>query len=281
MLIIVFYICVFSTGLSFGSFLNCLIYRLASHQSVWGRSYCPKCQSQIAWYDNIPLISFIILRGRCRSCHEKISWQYPMVELAAGLLFFWSVWRLNNQLAIITYQLFSPTAGQYLRFVLAIFRDWLIFFTLLFVFVYDFRYSRIEDVVLLPATGLVFILNLTTPQLLSFLNGDFIVDQIRQMAIGIVIAVGFFALQYFATRGKGIGLGDLRIGLFMGAALASWPLVIVALFSSYVIGGLVSLILVLLGRKKIKSQIPLGPFLATGMVIAFIYGVQMIAWYLR
>jgi len=204
-----------------------------------------------------------------------------MVELAAGLLFFWSVWRLNNQLAIITYQLFSPTAGQYLRFVLAIFRDWLIFFTLLFVFVYDFRYSRIEDVVLLPATGLVFILNLTTPQLLSFLNGDFIVDQIRQMAIGIVIAVGFFALQYFATRGKGIGLGDLRIGLFMGAALASWPLVIVALFSSYVIGGLVSLILVLLGRKKIKSQIPLGPFLATGMVIAFIYGVQMIAWYLR
>lgn len=281
MLIIVFYVCIFFTGLAFGSFLNCLIYRLANNQSVGGRSYCPKCQNQIAWYDNVPLISFIVLKGRCRSCQQKISWQYPIVELATGLLFFWSVWRLNNQLLIITYQWVFPSAGQYLRFVLAVFRDWVFFFVSLFIFVYDFKYSRIEDIVLLPAVGVVFILNLATPQLSGSFDHAFIINQIKQMIIGAAIAVGFFALQYFLTKKKGIGLGDLRIGLFIGVGLASWQLVVVALFLSYIIGGFVSLLLILFGHKKMKSQIPLGPFLVTGTIIAFVYGYQIITWYIR
>jgi len=281
MLVILFYVCVFLTGLAFGSFLNCLIYRLSSGQMVWGRSYCPKCQKQIAWHDNIPLASFVALKGRCRACGAKISWQYPLVELAAGFLFFWSVWRLNNQLSIVAYQLTSPTVDQYLKFVLAIFRDWTLFFTLLFIFVYDFKYSQIEDVVLLPATAILFILNLGIFLLSTRASGFLIVDPIKQMAIGAVILVGFFAFQYFLTKGKGIGAGDLRIGLFMGVALADWRLAVVALFSSYIIGGFISLLLVAFGRKKMKSQIPLGPFLSFGAAVAFIWGQQLIDWYIR
>jgi len=281
MLVIFFYVCIFFTGLAFGSFLNCLIYRLAGGRSLWGRSFCPKCQKQITWRDNIPLISFVLLGGRCRFCRQKISWRYPLVELATGLLFFWSVWRLNNQLSIISYQLVSPSAGEYLGFILAIFRDWMFFFTLLFIFVYDLKYSRIEDVVLLPATAILFILNLGIFLLSTRASGFLIVDPIKQMAIGAVILVGFFAFQYFLTKGKGIGAGDLRIGLFMGVALADWRLAVVALFSSYIIGGFISLLLVAFGRKKMKSQIPLGPFLSFGAAVAFIWGQQLIDWYIR
>jgi len=77
-------------GLLIGSFINCLAWRLYKEETIFGRSYCPKCLKQILWHDNIPLLSFILLKGKCRSCSEKISWQYPLVELATGLLFYFS-----------------------------------------------------------------------------------------------------------------------------------------------------------------------------------------------
>ncbi len=269
-MILVFYFIIFLIGLSFGSFLNCLVYRLAHHKTISGRSFCPKCKKKIAWFDNIPILSFFILRGRCRACQQKISPQYPIVEMVMGLLFVLSICRFSDQ---------QLTIGN--QFVFSVLRDWLIFFTLVFIFVYDFKYSKIEDSVLLPAAGSVFVLNLVSSPLVASLNKAGSLIRISHLILAILIAVGFFALQYFATKGKGIGLGDLRIGLFIGAALAHWSNVCLALFISYIIGALVSLILVALKRKKIKSQIPLGPFLALGTFIALLYGQEIINWYLH
>ena len=91
-----FYLLSFVIGLAFGSFLNCLIYRLYHKKTLFGRSFCPNCQHQIAWYDNIPILSFIILAGRCRFCRQKISWQYPLVEFLTGLLFCFAFWRFSR-----------------------------------------------------------------------------------------------------------------------------------------------------------------------------------------
>ncbi|MDA2922418.1 prepilin peptidase [Patescibacteria group bacterium AH-259-L07] len=285
MLILIFYISVFFIGLAFGSFLNCVVYRLYKKRSLWGRSQCPHCKKTIVWHDNIPLLSFLVLRRRCRYCHKVISWQYPFIELVMGLLFVFSIWQLNNQLSIISYQFSVPTLAEYAGFILSIFKDWVVFFTLVFIFVYDIKYLKIEDIVLLPATGIVIALSVIIAQLpgssvfvaLGHSVSKFVV--FKNLGLAMVIPVVFFVLQYILTKGKGVGLGDVRIGLFMGAALGIWYNVVIALFFAYIIGAIISGILLIQKKKTIKSQIPLGPFLAIGTLIAYLYSQQIINWY--
>lgn len=247
----IFLVISFWVGLVFGSFLNCLIYRLHHKKTILGRSFCPKCKKKIKWYDNIPVLSFIFLKGRCRFCQQKISWQYPLVELLLGLCFAFSFyWRWPD-----------PS-------LLLIAKDWVIFFGLVFIFVYDLKYLEIEDIIILPASILIFIFSLFLGQ--SYLS----------LLLTILIAVSFFGLQYLITKGKGIGLGDLRIGVFMGVVCGSWPLLLVALFFAYVLGTFVSLPLLLRKKKKMKSMIPLGPFLVAGTFIAYFFGEAIISFYL-
>ncbi|MCD6442034.1 prepilin peptidase [bacterium] len=247
----ILFIVAFLTGLAFGSFLNCLIYRLHNHKTILGRSFCPKCGQKIRWYDNIPIVSFIFLKARCRSCHKRISWQYPVTELIMGLFFALSIWLHIEELSL-----------------LVVLRDWVVFSTLLFIFVYDLKYSETEDVVLLPATALVLIFSLLLGQ--SFAS----------IMFSALIGVSFFGIQYLITKGRGIGFGDLRIGFFMGIVCGNWQYLLVALFFAYIIGALISLILMLRGRKKMKSAIPLGPFLAIGTLMAFLFGDKIITLYL-
>jgi len=265
-MVVIFYLIVFILGLAFGSFLNCLVHRLACRKTVLGRSFCPKCQKKIAWFDNFPLFSFVLLKGRCRECKEEISYQYPLVELIMGLLFVLPVWR------------FYLTTGNFLffddtSFYLLLVRDWIIFFTLVFTFVYDLKYLKIEDIVLFPAAVLVFILNL-----FSQINQSILIVA-GHMLLAALIGIAFFGIQYLFTKGKGIGLGDLRIGLFMGVALENWINICLALVISYIIGALVSLFLIVSKKKGIKSQVPLGPFLVVGTFIVLIFGQQIINWY--
>lgn len=244
----------FVFGLAVGSFLNCIIYRLYHHQSLFGRSVCPKCGHQIAWYDNIPLLSFIILRGRCRYCHQKISWQYPLVELITGILF----------VAAFFYR------GCYLSIsnnLLILLRDWLIIFAFIFIFVYDLRYLLVENAIIIPAAIIVFILNLILKVPLT------------KLLLAIGVSVSFFGIQYLITKGEGIGLGDLSIGLLMGASL-SWPNILVGIIVAYIVGAVVGLLLVLSRKKKWESRIALGPFLAVGTIIALFYGQKIINFYL-
>lgn len=250
-------IIIFIFGLTIGSFLNCLVYRLSHKKSLWGRSFCPQCGYRIAWYDNLPILSFIILGGRCRHCHQKISYQYPLVELITGLFFIIIFFNTSNQFPISNFQ-----------FPIVLIRDWLAVAVFIFIFIYDLKYLIIEDIVILPAAAAILIINIILGQ------------PIFKLLLAIGMAAGFFVFQYLVSRGRAIGLGDFRIGILMGALLG-WPQVLCAIFLTYITGALVSLLLLSLRLKKMSSQVPLGPFLSIGTLITLFFGQQILDWYLR
>jgi len=246
-----FYILVFVLGLIFGSFLNCLIWRIYQDESIGGRSYCPKCRKQIEWYDNIPILSFLILKGRCRKCSQKISWQYPLVEFITALLFLMT---------------FIKDAGDP-NLTLLLLRDWFLIVTLIIVFVYDFRWQLIPVNVLWVMGALMFIINLLLG--VSYLN---------IIIYGLAGAL-FFFLQYILTNKKGVGEGDIWFGLFLGIAFPSVAQLALVLLVAYCLGTLISLALMAVHKKGLKSKIALGPFLALGALVTLLYGAAIINWY--
>lgn len=238
-------------GLVVGSFLNCLVWRIYKEETMMGRSYCPHCNHQLAWKDNIPLISFFWLRGSCRYCQQAISWQYPLVEFFTALLFL---------LAFI-----GRADSPDLPLLLA--RDWLLITTLLVVFVYDWRWQMVPMIVVWPmiivAVGLNFLLGYSWQDLALF---------------GTLGAL-FFLIQYLATARRGLGEGDVWLGLLLGVSLPQGGLLALSLALAYFAGALVSLVLLLSDQKGWKSKIALGPFLAFGAIITLIYGERIIGWY--
>jgi prepilin signal peptidase PulO-like enzyme (type II secretory pathway) len=266
---------VFIFGLIIGSFLNCLIWRLHSKIPLTpfvkggnkrNRSYCPKCGKQISWYDNIPLLSFIMLRGKCRRCGKSISWQYPIVEFATGLLFVMAF--VNN---------FSAQGGpawgwQFLNItpdvMLLILRSWFMISVMIVIFIYDLRWYEILDKVTLPACLVVLILNLA----IGF--------NLWNLLISGIIGGSFFLVQFLISNGKWIGGGDIRLGLLMGLSLG-WPAVLMAIFIAYFIGSIVGIGLILAGKKQWGSEVPLGVFLAVGSVISLFWYEPILNWYLN
>ncbi|MBL7054005.1 prepilin peptidase [Patescibacteria group bacterium] len=278
-LLISFFLIIFFVGLSFGSFLNSLIYRLKEHKTILGRSYCPHCKQKIVWYDNIPVFSYLLLNAKCRNCKQKISLQYLLVELTMGIFFVLSFLWVNSSMSVISYQLSATGVGHYTPFILSVIKYWVIFFVFTFIFVYDAKYSMVDSRVVLSASLLVFGLAIFE----SFLkeNSSIVLSDLFQIFLAMIIGVGFFAIQYVITKGKAIGMGDLQIGLFMGASLVSWQFVLVAILLSYIIGAIISLGLILFKQKTIKDKIPLGPFLSIGSVVTIFYGEQIINWFFR
>jgi len=253
---------IFIIGLSVGSFLNVVILRLHEQKNfIKGRSMCPKCKALISWYDNIPLISFILLKGKCRSCKAKISWQYPILELVTALLFL-LIWHGHGG----SVEILSDFRFQISDFRLL--RD--LFFTciLIIIFVYDLRWYLILDVITIPAILLAFTINVLLG--FSFLN----------LLLAIVIGAGFFLIQFVVSKGKWIGGGDIRMGALMGAMLG-FPQICTAIFIAYIFGSLVGITLLASRRKKLSSQIPFGTFLSAGAVIVLVYGKEILAWYLN
>jgi len=243
----------FLLGLIFGSFLNCLIWRIYKNESIIGRSYCPNCRKQIEWYDNIPLLSFLILRGKCRHCHKNISWQYPLVEFITALLFLLTFMKEAT----------SPDLS------LLILRDWFLIATLVIVFVYDFRWQLIPVNVLWVMSGVILIINL----LLGY-------NYLNIILFGLIGAT-FFLLQYLLTKKRGVGEGDIWLGLFLGLVFPTAPQLILVLLIAYCLGSIVALSLLFVKRKGLKSKIALGPFLALGAIITLLYGETIINWYLH
>lgn len=243
-------------GLIIGSFLNCFVWRVHMEEGAWNRSYCPKCRKRIAWYDNIPLLSFLILGGKCRNCRRSISIQYPLVELATALLFILAFFHQLPE--------YSQLDGFHIigdaSFVLPLVRNWFIVFVCLAIFVYDWRWSLIPDIIILPAIAVVAALNL--------LSGGRLPDLIWPALIG----GGFFAFQFLVSRGKWIGGGDIRFGVFMGAALADIRLLILAMLLAYWTGALAGVGLIMSGKKKLSSRVPLGIFLSLGVILALFFG---------
>jgi len=242
---------VFIFGLLIGSFLNCLIWRLHTGESMMGRSYCPKCRAQLAWFENIPLFSWLFLRGHCRHCGRSILWQYPAVELATALLFVLAL-RVN-----LAAEIFSP-------WQLA--RDIFLICVLIIIFVIDLRWYLILDKVTLPASALVLGLNI-------YLGGDW-----KYLLLSGIIGAGFFYAQFVLSRGRAVGGGDIRLGLLMGFALG-FPGIIEALAIAYLIGAPVGIALILLGKKGMKSEVPMGTFLTVATLIVLFYGEALLKWY--
>jgi prepilin signal peptidase PulO-like enzyme (type II secretory pathway) len=246
-----FYIYVFVLGLIVGSFLNCLIWRLYKGESISGRSYCPHCRQLIAWYDNIPILSFFLLAGHCRKCREKISWQYPLVELAVGLLF------------LLTFR--SDVSNP--QFLLLLWRDWLLVAALMIVFVYDSRWQLIPISIIWPLGAVIFISNILLG--LPFFS----------LLFFTILGAAFFFIQYVATKKRGVGEGDIWLGALLGASFPAFDKLLLIMVVSYGLGAIVSLVLMKLNRKNWQSRIALGPFLALAAIITLIWGQSIIAWY--
>lgn len=239
----------FVLGSVFGSFLNAWIVRVHNRESILvGRSKCTDCNRQIAWYDNIPIVSFVLLRGKCRHCNKQIHWQYPLIELWMGLLFAWLFVTRGLDLLVV--------------------RDLIIVYLLTFIFVYDKRYHMILDRVTLIPAAILFICSI----MLGWHTW-------QSMLGGAGIAGGFFLVQYIVSKGKWIGGGDVRLGVFMGVILG-WQLVLLALYLTYVIGSLVLLPFIIMKKKTLKTAVPLGTYLAISTVITMFWGEALLTWYL-
>ena len=260
------YFIIFILGTFIGSFLNCIICRLHSGESfLVSRSHCPHCNHQLKWYDLIPILSFIILKAKCRYCQKSISLQYPIVEIATGMLF---VLIYNFQFSNLIF----------------LFYYLIITCLLIIIFVYDLKHYIISDKVLFPAIVITFLYHLFGLWNLKVVwNLEFLISNLQPLLYPILsgfLACGFFLLIFLISKGKWMGFGDVKLAFFMGLLLG-FPNIILALFSSFLIGAIIGTGLILCGKKTMKSQVPFGPFLITGTFIAMLYGETIINWYLN
>ena len=243
---------IFIFGLCIGSFLNVCIYRLPAAQSIaHPRSKCPECSKLIAFYDNVPVLSFLWLKGHCRHCGVKIGLRYPTVELIAGIF----------------------ALATFLRFGLNI--EALIYFAfiacLLVVTFIDLDHRIIPDVITLPGIPICFAASFALPAMTY-----------KAALLGIVAGGGSLFLVAWVysliTKKEGMGGGDIKLLAMMGA-LVGWKGVLFTIFISSLVGTLSGLAVMLHTRKGMKLAVPFGPFLAIGGITYIFIGPRLIHWY--
>lgn len=243
---------VFIFGLCIGSFLNVCIYRLPAAKSiVHPGSTCPQCNRLIPFYDNIPVVSYLLLRGRCRQCRSFISPRYPLVELLTGLFALITVLKFGLTL----------TAAAYFIFIAV----------LLAITFIDIDHRIIPNVITLP--GIVF-----------FFAASFLVPQIdwKDAILGILVGGGSLYLvaqaYYLLKKVDGMGGGDVKL-LAMIGALIGWQGVLFTIFSASLSGTLAGLAVMIQKRSTMRLKIPFGPFLAIGAICYLFFGDPIIRWY--
>ena len=239
-------------GLVVGSFLNVCIYRLPRGQSVnWPASRCTTCDRSLAWYENIPVVSWVVLRGRCRTCGERISVMYPIVEAITAAMF------------IAGYFIYgwTPLLAVRLAFTCA----------MIVLFVIDLQHYLLPNVITVPGIVIGFALSLVLPpgwkaSLIGLIAGG-----------GLLFAI---AEAWYRFRGiEGLGMGDVKMLAMIGAFLG-WKLMLVTLVLSSFAGSLIGVGAIALGRGGMKSMLPFGTFLAVGALTAAVAGDVILTWYL-
>jgi prepilin signal peptidase PulO-like enzyme (type II secretory pathway) len=250
----------FIFGLIIGSFLNVVIIRFNTQKSFGGRSGCMSCQNKLTWYELIPVFSFLGLRGRCKNCKTKISFQYPLVELITGLIFallflkFQDLFFLNTLNFIFTYAYYA-----------------VVFSLFLVIAIYDLKHKIIPDILslvlgILAFMGLFFFTNYEfsphIPTLLGFLAGPIIAAP--------------FAFIWLVSSGKWMGLGDAKLVISLGWLLGLSNALSGLVFAFW-IGSIVGLSLVIFSNKKhgMKSEIPFAPYLVLGASLVFLFGLYL------
>ncbi len=239
-------ILIFFIGLVIGSFLNVVVYRLPRGKSIiWPGSTCPHCGRSIKPRDNIPILSFLLLGGRCRYCKNPISWRYPIVEASTAVLFLIIYLRFGWKLEL--------ALGIYFIIVL---------FTVALI---DMEHQIIPNRIVIPAIGL--------GALIKFLLEP---SAITQSLIGFLVG-GSFLLIVSILRRDAMGGGDIKLSAFMGLILGLK--VLLALFIAFVIGAIAGIFLILLKIKNRKELIPFGPFLAFGGLLTFLWWEEILNFY--
>jgi len=273
----------FLLGVSIGSFLNVLIDRLPQERKITGRSVCDYCHHQLSWYDLIPILSFFLLKGRCRYCRKKIIFQYPLVEFLTGVFF-----------------VFIFKDSPFSRTVLL----WGIISCFIVIFFSDAKYHLISDYILWALFGFSFFLKLfyhsteilkqvqndifsqnffqfipsVIPNLFRDPNG--MLKQIQNDIFSSLIVAFPIWLIYFLSKERAMGLGDVYLAAILGFLLG-WQKGFLALYLAFVFGGITGLFLILFGRKKLKSKIAFGPFLVIGALVMLFWGEEILRAVLR
>ena len=239
-------------GLMIGSFLNVCIYRLPKRESiVWPASHCTACDRQLAWFENIPVISWLTLRGRCRTCGERISIVYPLVELTTSVVFAGGV------------LIYGLTPLLFVRLVFAC--------ALIVLFVIDLQHRILPNSITFPGIVAGFAASLFLPP--GWLSS----------LIGIVAGGGVLFLiaeAYYRWRGvEGLGMGDVKMLAMIGAVLG-WPLMLLTLVVASFAGSVVGVGVIASKRGDMQAALPFGTFLAIGALVAAIAGDPILTWYL-
>ena len=245
---------VFILGSVIGSFLNVCIYRIPAGESiVFPGSRCPHCGTEIRWYQNIPILSYLLLRGRCAACGVSISLRYPLIEALTGGVFLLIAWRFGLQS-------FVPLL-------------WILAAALVVITFIDFDHQIIPDVISLPGIVIGFLASFAIPwvswsaSLLGILAGG-----------GSLYLVA--VIYELLTKKEGMGGGDVKLLAMIGAWLG-WNAVFPVIFFSSLLGTLVGVPLMLIKRADGKLAIPFGPFLALGALLYLLWGPLLIRWYLN
>ena len=253
----IFSIFSFLFGAVVGSFLNVVILRLPEQdQSIaFPASHCPRCKTPLHWYENIPIMSYLFLRGRCRTCREKISIQYPLVELGMALL------------SLALFRQFGPSLSYLVYFVFIA--------ALMVIIVIDIHHQIIPDIISLPGIVLGFLASFFIPEVTW-----------QQSALGILLgggilyAIAFF--YYLLTKRDGMGGGDIKLLAMIGAFLG-WQSLLFVIFASSLTGSIVGIAAMFRQKKGGQTRVPFGPFLATSAMAWLFFRpwiLQLWAWYL-
>lgn len=248
----------FLFGLIVGSFLNVVIARLRTLESILGRSFCRHCRKKIRWYDNVPLLSFLVLGGKCRDCGERISWRYPAVEALTAILFAVAGWLFFSPFDAMSWIRATEVSGV-IAFAIVI-------------AAYDARYKEIPMAVLWLGILWSGIIAMWKDALLLFshLSGVFDLALYSGMAAGLGAFLLFFLLAAL-SRERWMGLGDAYVAFWMGLVLG-WPNILSALVWAFTLGALWGIMLIMLGKSSLKSQLPFAPFLLAGMLLILFLG---------
>jgi prepilin signal peptidase PulO-like enzyme (type II secretory pathway) len=248
-------IVIFVLGLCAGSFVNMLVYRTVIgykleinkiHKVKSSRSFCDFCGRQLGWYENIPVLSWLVLRGKTKCCQQKLPLLYPVVEIGTGIMF-------------LVFSLRYPwwqTGWEYLALGMVVLT------LMIFLSVFDYKYMILPDfaVVGLIISALILVFSDANKTILNLVSA--------------VVAAGLLAFLNLITKGRGMGWGDVKLAVFMGLWLG-YPKIVIATYIAFVVGAVVSLFLMIGKQVTKKSLIPFGPFLILGTVISWWWGDEL------
>ncbi len=291
-------VALFVVGAAVGSFLNVLTLRydpdgrLFDRKIVAGRSRCPHCRRTLRWYELVPVVSYLALAGRCRTCHAPLSFQYPLLELAGGLMFLY----VPRFLAAF-YGVGLPGAsvfGSPIWFYLSVGLWLLVFLAWLTIAIIDLRHFIIPDELnlTLVVAGAILVVVLLLGQQAP--NVPFRESFLRHYAllfahpasllvnrlIGVVAGVLVFGALSFLSRGRAMGFGDVKLAAASGLVLG-WPDIALSVALSFMIGGVCGAVLLATGRKSRRDRLPFAPFFVAGSVLTVFFGADLIAWYFK